>query len=86
MQCRRGASLRRYALKVFSARVEVSAFVLIAYADHEDLAAIDAEGAKVLDDDAPPVEGWELRGHVVADFQRVGKSCLIGGHGLEGSA
>jgi hypothetical protein len=61
--------LRRYALKVFSAHVELPAFVLIADADHEDLAAVDTKGAEILDDDAFPVEAWNLRDDVVADFE-----------------
>src|ERR1035441_677330 len=76
--------LRRYALKVFSARIEAPAFVLVAYADHEDLAAVDTERAKVLDDDALPVDARDPRNHTVADFQRVGRGCLSVGHVLEG--
>lgn len=77
---RHDACLRRHALKAFGGHVESSAFVLVADANQEDVAAIYIKGAEILDDDAFPVETGDLRDHMVADFQRVGRGCWSVGH------
>jgi hypothetical protein len=52
-------------------------------ANQDDLAAVHPEGPVVLHDDALPVEAWDIRGYVVADFERAGTRRLCSRHDLE---
>src|ERR1700691_4077061 len=75
--------LRSYTVEVVGADLELPAFVLVADADHEDLATVDPEVASILDNDAVPVEARNVRDHVVADFERVVTGLLSVDHGLQ---
>jgi len=63
--------LRCYPLTVFGARVECRPLALIADADHEDLAAVDTEGAEAIGYDASIVR--QRRG------SRAQRACRRGG-------
>jgi hypothetical protein len=63
--------LRCYAFEILGGHVERPAFILVADVNQKDRPAADTERTKVLDDGALPVESWELRGHMVANFQRL---------------
>lgn len=76
--------LRRDAVEVFGADLELPAFVLVADADDDDLSAVKTERSAVLDDNASPVDAWDVRGYVVADLERFSGGSLSGRHGLEG--